>query len=50
MRRRLLATAAFAVSPHEIRPNKNFGHDGWGAFEVAARISRIDLPDSTVKA
>jgi len=32
-----------------IRPNKNFGRDGWGAFEVAARISGIDLTDNTVQ-
>lgn len=32
-----------------IRPNKNFGRDGWGAFEVAARVSGIDLTDNTVK-
>lgn len=32
-----------------IRPAKNFGRDGWGAFEVAARISGIDLTDDTVK-
>ncbi|MES2490190.1 MAG: porin [Pseudomonadota bacterium] len=31
-----------------IRPTKNFGRDGWGAFEVAARISGIDLSDKTV--
>lgn len=32
-----------------VRPAKNFGRDGWGAFEVAARMSRIDLSDSTIK-
>lgn len=32
-----------------IRPNKNFGRDGWGAFEVAGRISEINLTDSTIK-
>lgn len=31
-----------------IRPAKNFGRDGWGAFEVAARISGIDLTDKNV--
>lgn len=32
-----------------IRPSRNFGHDGWGAFEIAARISGIDLSDDTVE-
>ena len=31
-----------------IRPTNNFGRDGWGAFEVAARISGIDLSDDIV--
>lgn len=31
-----------------IRPAKNFGKDGWGAFEVAARMSGLDLSDKEV--
>lgn len=33
-----------------VRPAKNFGKDaGWGAFEVAARYSTVDLEDKTVR-
>lgn len=32
-----------------IRPKNNFGKEGWGAFEVAARFSTLDLSDDTVK-
>ncbi|MGQ0622653.1 MAG: OprO/OprP family phosphate-selective porin [Panacagrimonas sp.] len=32
-----------------IKPKNNFGKDGWGAFEVAARFSTLDLSDDTVK-
>lgn len=31
-----------------IRPAKSFGSQGWGAFEVAARVSGIELADDTV--
>lgn len=31
-----------------IRPRNNFGADGWGAFEFAARISGIDLSNDTI--
>lgn len=31
-----------------IKPVKSFGKDGWGAFEVAARYSEIDLNDSSI--
>jgi phosphate-selective porin OprO/OprP len=31
-----------------IKPAKNFGPSGWGALEVAARISAIDLTDGSV--
>ena len=31
-----------------IKPAKNFGASGWGAFEVAARISELDLTDGPV--
>ena len=31
-----------------IRPARAFGKDGWGAFEVAARISEIDLSDRDI--
>lgn len=31
-----------------IRPTHNFGSDGWGAFEIAARLSEIDLNDGSV--
>lgn len=31
-----------------IRPAKNFGKDGWGAFEVAARVSELDLSDKEI--
>jgi phosphate-selective porin OprO/OprP len=31
-----------------IRPNRNFGKDGWGAFELAARISELDLNDKNI--
>ncbi|MET0987120.1 MAG: porin [Steroidobacteraceae bacterium] len=31
-----------------IRPARAFGKDGWGAFEVAARISEIDLTDNDI--
>lgn len=31
-----------------IKPAKNFGSSGWGAFEVAARISELDLTDGPV--
>ncbi len=32
-----------------IRPARPFGKDGWGAFEVAARLSGLDLTNDTVK-
>lgn len=32
-----------------ITPKNNFGRSGWGAFELAARISTIDLSDGDVK-
>ncbi len=32
-----------------IRPTRNFGKDGWGAFELAARLSAIDLSSDTVR-
>ncbi len=32
-----------------IKPAHPFGADGWGAFEVAARVSGIDLTDGSVK-
>lgn len=31
-----------------IRPARAFGKDGWGAFEIAARVSDIDLTDDTI--
>lgn len=31
-----------------IRPTHNFGGDGWGAFEVAARYSELDLRDGSI--
>ncbi|MET0659853.1 MAG: porin [Steroidobacteraceae bacterium] len=31
-----------------IRPARAFGKDGWGAFEVAARMSEIDLTDRDI--
>lgn len=31
-----------------IRPAHNFGSDGWGAFEVALRLSSIDLSDGNI--
>lgn len=31
-----------------IRPSNPFGSDGWGAFEVALRLSSIDLSDDTI--
>lgn len=31
-----------------IRPAHVFGRDGWGAFELAARVSEIDLSDGDV--
>lgn len=31
-----------------IRPSSPFGSDGWGAFEVALRLSSIDLNDGTI--
>lgn len=31
-----------------IRPMANLGKDGWGAFEVAARLSDIDLSDANI--
>ncbi len=31
-----------------IRPNRNFGADGWGAFEIAVRLSDIDLSDENI--
>ncbi len=31
-----------------IRPSHNFGKDGWGAFEVALRLSSIDLSDGDI--
>ena len=31
-----------------IRPTRNFGSEGWGAFEVAARYSELDLNDGSV--
>lgn len=31
-----------------IEPAHNFGRDGWGAFELAARISGIDLNDGNI--
>ena len=36
--------------PGRIRPNRNFGGlgDGWGAWEVVARFSRLDLDDQPI--
>ena len=31
-----------------VRPNKNFGADGWGAFEVAVRLSNMNLSDGNI--
>ena len=31
-----------------VRPNKNLGADGWGAFEVAVRLSTMDLSDGNI--
>lgn len=31
-----------------IRPAHNFGNDGWGAFEVAVRLSSLDLIDGNI--
>jgi len=31
-----------------LRPKRNLGKDGWGAFELALRLSAIDLSDSDV--
>lgn len=31
-----------------IRPAHPFGKDGWGAFELAARVSQIDLNDGAI--
>lgn len=31
-----------------IRPARSFGSEGWGAFEVAARYSELDLGDSSI--
>jgi phosphate-selective porin OprO/OprP len=31
-----------------VRPNRNFGADGWGAFEVAFRLSSINLNDGNI--
>lgn len=31
-----------------VKPNKNFGSGGWGAWEVAARYSSVDLSDSGI--
>ena len=31
-----------------IRPAHNFGNDGWGAFEVALRLSSLDLSDRNI--
>lgn len=32
----------------KIKPKQNFGKDGWGAFELAARASAVDLNDNDV--
>ncbi|MGH6637598.1 MAG: OprO/OprP family phosphate-selective porin [Polaromonas sp.] len=31
-----------------IKPARNFGNDGWGAFEIALRLSGLDLTDGSV--
>jgi phosphate-selective porin OprO and OprP len=31
-----------------VRPNRNFGADGWGAFEIAFRFSGIDLTNEDI--
>jgi phosphate-selective porin OprO and OprP len=31
-----------------VRPNRNFGADGWGAFEIAFRLSGIDLTNENI--
>ena len=31
-----------------VRPNHNFGADGWGAFEIAFRLSEMDLNDGNI--
>jgi len=38
-----------ADAVHEkVKPKRNFGDDGWGAWEVAARYSTLDLSDAGV--
>ncbi len=32
-----------------VRPNSNFGRDGWGAWEVAARYSHLDLNNEAIE-